>query len=535
MVIQELFAKLGLDLDAKSFTAGQLALEGMKKGLMALGTLAVAGGAALGALVSRVSEHADKIDEASQSIGINAQALQELAYAASFSGLGMEDMQRSLGILSRTMREAKEGSEEARKSFRDIGIQITDATGELRPMDDVLTDLAERFSKMPAGAEKTALSMKVFGRSGAALIPFLNEGAAGISKLRKEARDLGIVLDENTIKAGVKLDDTLNRVKAALTGVGNELAGALFDDVQKIGDSFLAWVKANREFIRQRLNTVVNAITTAIGLCWDAFRLLTKAVEIGIKHWKLLASVLMGVVLTALVTTTKAQWLLMAASVKAAAASAAAWVVAAAPIVALGVALTAAVAIVWDLYNAFTGAESVIKTAWDILNNFIEDWLNNTDGDGWLMSAVKGLVWGILNLDDVWDMAVQAWKNMINDFVNWAQQKLNDINVFGRFGNWLGEQAAGDTSGGAGWVKGRGIGGGGAGKNAAEAYNWTSAGLQVPASVQARHAAELNVNAAPTINVNGAQDAKAVGEEVSRRMDDWWGQTMRLTGAVSGQ
>ena len=46
----------------------------------------------------------------------------------------------------------------------------------------VMMQVADAFKKMPDGAEKAGLAMKLFGKSGADLIPLLNEGADGLTK-----------------------------------------------------------------------------------------------------------------------------------------------------------------------------------------------------------------------------------------------------------------------------------------------------------------------------------------------------------------
>jgi hypothetical protein len=50
-----------------------------------------------------------------------------------------------------------------------------------------LLEVANAFQKMPDGARKSAIALKLFGLEGAKLIPFLNEGAKGIQALEDEA------------------------------------------------------------------------------------------------------------------------------------------------------------------------------------------------------------------------------------------------------------------------------------------------------------------------------------------------------------
>lgn len=73
-----------------------------------------------------------------------------------------------------TAMVAAGGSKEQIEVFSRLGVSVTDAAGQLRPTEDVLLDLADAFAAMPDGAEKSALAVKLFGKSGVELI--LNQG-----------------------------------------------------------------------------------------------------------------------------------------------------------------------------------------------------------------------------------------------------------------------------------------------------------------------------------------------------------------------
>lgn len=79
----------------------------------------------------------------------------------------------------------------------------------------MLGDVAELFSLLPDGANKTALAVKLFGRSGAELIPLLNQGKEGLAEFDKLASDLGLTLDKETGKAAEDFNDNLTKLKLA--------------------------------------------------------------------------------------------------------------------------------------------------------------------------------------------------------------------------------------------------------------------------------------------------------------------------------
>ena len=66
---------------------------------------------------------------------------------------------------------------------------------------------------MEDGAGKTALAIKLFGKSGADLIPLLNQGRAGIKELTDEAAKLGIVISTETAAKAEQFNDTLKNYR----------------------------------------------------------------------------------------------------------------------------------------------------------------------------------------------------------------------------------------------------------------------------------------------------------------------------------
>src|SRR5688572_16991691 len=199
MIIKELFAKLGLDIDAAGFDKADTLLKKVDSGLMALAGVAAVTSAALATMVFHTVKSADEIDKLSQSLGISSQSLQELTYAASLSSIDLNLLNDGLRQMTGNMKSAAGGSEEFVEAFAKTGVKLTDATGKLRNTDEVFLDLADSISKMPDGAEKSALVLKVFGEEAFRFTPLLNQGSAGIRKLSEEAHAMGAVMSKDSI------------------------------------------------------------------------------------------------------------------------------------------------------------------------------------------------------------------------------------------------------------------------------------------------------------------------------------------------
>src|SRR5690606_9582816 len=100
---------------------------------------------------------------------------------------------------------------------------VREANGGLRSSEAVLLDVAERFAGMEDGAGKTALAMKIFGRAGAELVPFLNQGREGLEQLREEARRLGITFSTDLAKHSENINDNLERLGKTASGAARAI------------------------------------------------------------------------------------------------------------------------------------------------------------------------------------------------------------------------------------------------------------------------------------------------------------------------
>lgn len=108
-----------------------------------------------------------------------------------------------------------------------MGVEFKNQDGTLLGTDAVLLDLTERFKAMPDGAEKSALAVQIFGKAGAELIPFLNQGRDGINELTDELRALGIEMSGESAAQAEVFNDALDKLHLATTSIGTQVMTAL--------------------------------------------------------------------------------------------------------------------------------------------------------------------------------------------------------------------------------------------------------------------------------------------------------------------
>jgi hypothetical protein len=168
----------------------------------------------------------DDLDEAAQGLGTTAVELSNLRAAAGEAGVGAEALDTALTRLNVNLSNAATGSKEQVALFKALGVSIRDSAGSVRPTIEVLRELADRFAELEEGPAKAALAIDVFGKTGARLLPYLNEGGKGLQKFSG--------LTQDAVDANRKLQGELDRLTASVERYKNALAGGAAPELNKL-------------------------------------------------------------------------------------------------------------------------------------------------------------------------------------------------------------------------------------------------------------------------------------------------------------
>jgi len=219
-----------------SFKRVEKSSFGLAGGLRSLsGLFKVLGGAALiGAAKSTIS-FADSIDKAAKAAGVGTEFLQEMRFASEQLGVSNKLVDEGFRRFTRRLGEfVNSGGGPAAKAIETLGIAVTDTNGKFRGSEVVFEDFAKAMEGLASDAERSAFAAQIFGDdAGPKLALLLNQGSAGIRELRQEARDLGVVLDQELVENAVIAQDNLSKlaliIKTQVTSAVAGLSGALID------------------------------------------------------------------------------------------------------------------------------------------------------------------------------------------------------------------------------------------------------------------------------------------------------------------
>lgn len=243
---RDIVARVGADtsefdqkLGASGDTLDKFGSLGAAAGkLVAAGMVAAA--AAVATLTARGIELGDALDDAATGLGLTVDGLASLRYAAKFANVDSEQLDASLAKLARTTSMAAEGNKAAAETFERLGL----SGAELRelPLDEQFERVADALAGLTNDTDKARIAQDIFGRSGAKLLPLLNQGSEAIRAQREEARALGLTLDETQRKNIVGASDAMDKLKASVDGASLQLAAAFGPAIEVAADAIVSLI-----------------------------------------------------------------------------------------------------------------------------------------------------------------------------------------------------------------------------------------------------------------------------------------------------
>ena len=262
----------------KSIKKADESAEGLgKKLLKGIGTAAKwaagltaaagAGAAALYGVAMNAASAMDVIDKGSAKIGISKQAYQEWSYVLGQNGMDISRLETGMKSLLSSMDSAASGTKSAQANFDTLGVSIYDATGKLKDQETMLQETLYALANMENGTEKARLATELFGKAGVEMMPMLNGGAEGMAELTKRAHELGLVVSDEAVTAGVVLGDTMDDVKQSLTAVKNKIGVEIMPLVQ----SGLDWILAHMPKIQSTCSTVFSVVAVVVSTAVEWF------------------------------------------------------------------------------------------------------------------------------------------------------------------------------------------------------------------------------------------------------------------------
>ena len=181
----------------------------------------VAVGTALFGITKKTADAGDAIQKMALRTGLSTEALSEYKHAAELSGTSLESLEKGVKRMQSTIYDAEQGLATASDALDALGVSSEELEG--KSPEQQFEILSSALADVDDASRKAALAQEIFGRAGTEMLPMLAQGSEGIAEMRQEARDLGIVFDQEAADQAANFNDDLLRLQKGFAGIFQEL------------------------------------------------------------------------------------------------------------------------------------------------------------------------------------------------------------------------------------------------------------------------------------------------------------------------
>lgn len=248
----ERFAKRsqkGLGKTTNSFNKMGKAAKGL--GAALAGAALVVGAKKLIDKVKQVTAELDEIGKTADNIGLSTDALQELRTIAESSGMTFQEFTKGFAKFSVSVGEAATGTGEAVQAFKTLGIRLTTASGATKNAEALFNELSDALKDVKNDSDKASIAADLFGQKvGIKMLNLLRNGSAGMAKMRREARELGIVIDEQLIRNAEDAQTKLDLMGRVISANVNSALITLAPQLVEASKRFAEFAKIAADFFK---------------------------------------------------------------------------------------------------------------------------------------------------------------------------------------------------------------------------------------------------------------------------------------------
>lgn len=251
---------------------------------VAIAKCAIDAGKAIFDLTVEAGKYADTIATLAETSNVDVVNLQKWEYASQFIDTEVSTITDSLKKLEVNMATTNETTAAA---FEQLGVSVRDSSGNFRDSEQVFWDVVDALGGVSNQVERENLAMTLLGKSANELNPLINAGSEAFKALGDEAQAAGLILSEDAVGALGGVDDAMNRVNSAITGVKNTVAVAFAPAVEELANgasqvvtAMIGMVNGTEGSTEQFMSAIDNMVDTAVSLL-DS--MLPTVLDIGIR------------------------------------------------------------------------------------------------------------------------------------------------------------------------------------------------------------------------------------------------------------
>ena len=181
------------------------------------------------------------LEKAQITYNVAIQKSGENSDAAKKAFLDLQKAQNKVADAENSYISAQQGTtptlSEAGKALKELGVETSTTSGELRSEEEVFADTITALQSMTNETERARYASLIFGKSGTELAALLNTSAADTQALKDEAHEYGMIMSNEAVAASATFEDSLTKMNHTVTGLKNNMIGALLPSITLVMDA----------------------------------------------------------------------------------------------------------------------------------------------------------------------------------------------------------------------------------------------------------------------------------------------------------
>jgi hypothetical protein len=180
-------------------------------------------------------EFAAGMEKLEEKTGVSAATLQVFSAAAKRVDVDQATVSKGLTLFAKAMGNAELGSTKASAAIKGLFGNVDALKG--LTTEEKLLKITAALGKMEAGGKKTAIATALFGKSGAELIPVMDQlGTEGFDKLRKKLEDMGVLLSDDMVASARQAEEALGDLKMASQGIATQFGAGFLPALADVAE-----------------------------------------------------------------------------------------------------------------------------------------------------------------------------------------------------------------------------------------------------------------------------------------------------------
>lgn len=206
---------------------------------------------------------ADELNTLSKQTGFTTDELQRMQYASDLVDVSVDDITGAL-------KKFKSKIDPSNASLQALGVSVLDANGNLRDSTAVFYDAIAALGQIENETERDQAAMDLFGKSADSLAGIIDDGGAAFRAYGDEAENLGLVLDQDTLDSLNETNDTIDKLKANVTGtlaeIGADVASVLGPALESAAGLIKSITERLRELTPEQTATILKVVGVVAAL-----------------------------------------------------------------------------------------------------------------------------------------------------------------------------------------------------------------------------------------------------------------------------